>query len=479
MPIPTIPTFRFGRYYDSLTVVTLGAAGSREGVARMGLVNPGLIRRDLRRVRDCYDRLQQIPIQEMLDICAKAADVFLRAKLSVSSDVAQGPDEYVRCLSATCGLPHTLIRVNMTKIANVLSNMPTILKGLTRGVDLDAIEAGMGWQDEVPVSYYPATTHLGAVLPSNSPGVNSLWLPAIALRIPVVLKPGREDPWTPWRIINALVAAGCPAEAFGFYPADHDGAATVLSECPRVILFGDAETVARHAGNPRVSVHGPGYSKVLIGADQIEKWPNFLEVLTESVACNGGRSCVNASTIVVSKHGRELAEAVARRLAAITPKPLDAFDAELAGFANTRAAEAINHKIDAALNGAGAIDVSAEQRTGDRLVTLGDQTYLQPTVIYCEDPDHPLARTEFPFPYVAVVERPREQMLDWIGSTLVVTAITEDAEFRRQLLRCPNIQRLNLGPIPTNRVRWDQPHEGNLFEFLYKRRAIQEYAVCT
>jgi hypothetical protein len=55
----------------------------------------------------------------------------------------------------------------------------------------------------------------------------------------------------------------------------------------------------------------------------------------------------------------------------------------------------------------------------------------------------------------------------------VVTAITEDAAFLDQLLASPHIERLNLGPMPTTRVRWDQPHEGNMFEFLYRRRSIQ------
>ena len=32
--------------------------------------------------------------------------------------------------------------------------------------------------------------------------------------------------------------------------------------------------------------------------------------------------------------------------------------------------------------------------------------------------------------------------------------------------------RLNIGRVPTNRISWDQPHEGNLFEFLYRRRSI-------
>ena len=43
------------------------------------------------------------------------------------------------------------------------------------------------------------------------------------MKIPVVLKPGREEPWTPWRIIQAFLEAGVPREAFSFYPTDHEG----------------------------------------------------------------------------------------------------------------------------------------------------------------------------------------------------------------------------------------------------------------
>ena len=41
------------------------------------------------------------------------------------------------------------------------------------------------------------------------------------------------------------------------------------------------------------------------------------------------------------------------------------------------------------------------------------------------------------------------------------------------LLASPHIDRLNFGPVPTMQISWDQPHEGNLFEFLYKRRAFE------
>jgi len=65
------------------------------------------------------------------------------------------------------------------------------------------------------------------------------------------------------------------------------------------------------------------------------------------------------------------------------------------------------------------------------------------------------------------------ELLDRIGETLVATAITNDEAFRRRLLDCTRIDRLNLGPIPTIQLNWLQPHEGNLVDFLFRARALQ------
>jgi hypothetical protein len=94
--------------------------------------------------------------------------------------------------------------------------------------------------------------------------------------------------------------------------------------------------------------------------------------------------------------------------------------------------------------------------------------------VYCENRDHPLAKTEFLMPYASVVEVPQAEMLKWIGPTLVATVISDNADWRGDCLGSPSIDRLNLGEISTPVVRWDQPHEGNIFEFLYRRRAIQD-----
>ena len=78
------------------------------------------------------------------------------------------------------------------------------------------------------------------------------------------------------------------------------------------------------------------------------------------------------------------------------------------------------------------------------------------------------------FPFVSVVNCPQEKMLGAIGDTLVGSAITSDESFRRQLRDAVHIDRLNVGPVPTIRLNWLQPHEGNIIDFLFRARAYQE-----
>ena len=77
------------------------------------------------------------------------------------------------------------------------------------------------------------------------------------------------------------------------------------------------------------------------------------------------------------------------------------------------------------------------------------------------------------FPFVTVVDCPQDKMVKSIGPTLVATGITTDEPFRAALLDANNIDRLNLGAVPTIQLNWLQPHEGNIVDFLYRARAFQ------
>src|SRR5688572_12261957 len=469
-----IPILRHGVPYTSLDVIRIPHHRTRETFAEMSQANAGIIRRDLRDEEQLRARqaLAKIPFEKLLEICKRAADHFLNATLPLDG-MPQTPDDYVEQLSATTGMPHALVRKNMTKIAGVMTEMQTVLRGLTRGLDLALLDAGHGQHAGHALSYYPRTNALGVVLPSNSPGVHSLWVPAIALKMPLVLKPGSAEPWSPFRIAQAFMKAGCPPEAFCYYPADHAGAGEILRRTGRSMFFGDVSAVGSWEGDPRVEIHGPGYSKVLIADDQLATAERHLDLIAGSIADNGGRSCVNASGVWVSgSRAEQVAVALAKKLVQIVPRPSTDEQATLAPFADPKVAERISLQIDIGLDTPGAREITAELRQGPRLVQHEGCTYLLPTVILCDSTDHPLANREFLFPFASVVKVSAEEMArmpEPLGKTLVVTALTGNRPLVDKLLASPHVDRLNVGPIPTNVISWDQPHEGNLFEHLYAR----------
>ena len=268
-------------------------------------------------------------------------------------------------VSATTGMPWANVRRNMAKVHGVLSRVDEVLQGLTRGLDLSVLDEGVGERDGRMVSFYPRADSLGIVLPSNSPGVHSLWAPATVLKMPLVLKPGSAEPWTPLRIIQSWIKAGLPADAFGYYPADHAGGHEILRSCGRGMVFGDVASTRRWKADPRVEVHGPGYSKFVIGPDAADDWESCLDVMVESISNNGGRSCVNASGVWVTKHGDRIAEALADRLSRVVPRAADDPDAVLAPFADPSVAERISTAIDQELLAADEAASMADRRARD------------------------------------------------------------------------------------------------------------------
>ncbi|HYG12058.1 MAG TPA: aldehyde dehydrogenase family protein [Pyrinomonadaceae bacterium] len=478
-----IPLLRKGEPYRSLDVVRVAHHRTREPFVEISQANAGLIRRDLAGQERARAALAAFSVRELIEMSVRAAEIFAHDELPIG-DERQTPDLYVEQVSATTGLPFVMARRNMEKIRGALAQMESVLRGLTRNLDLDILDRGYGEIEGQAVSFFPRAQSLGVVLPSNSPGVHSLWVPAVALKIPLVLKPGSAEPWTPYRIVQAFVKAGVPREAFGYYPTGHGGAAEILRHTGRGMAFGDVASVSQWQEDGRVEVHGPGYSKVIIGDDLIDEWENYLDVIAASIVDNGGRSCVNASGVWVSRHADEIAEALAARFAEVSPRAADDETAQLAPFADARVAARISQMIDQGLQETGARDVTAEKRGetaagGERLREWESCAYLLPTIVRCASPSHALANREFLFPFASVVEVGQDELPQALGASLVVTAITRDERLIAKLLASPHVDRLNIGAIPTTRISWDQPHEGNLFEHLYARRAFQRAATAT
>ena len=194
------------------------------------------------------------------------------------------------------------------------------------------------------------------------------------------------------------------AEAFSYYPADHAGAGEVLRRTGRSMFFGDVSAVGAWEGDPRIELHGPGYSKVLIGDDQLGgDWETHLDLIAGSIADNGGRSCVNASGVwVAASHAERVAEALAAKLATIVPRAADDEQAALAPFADPRVAERISQQIDAGLADAGGTRRHARPSTRRRGSRPSTAAPICSRPSCCATaPDHPLANREFLFPFAA------------------------------------------------------------------------------
>ncbi len=469
--MPHIPISRWGEPYQSLDIDKVVHFATGEVLAEVSRANGGLVERDMRHAQRAREVLREIPIKQLLAMVKKAGELYAKAELPCG-DGTQTPDQFARMQSATTGLPEHMCKFNMEKNQFVLAEMERILDSLTRGLDLDILTRGYGVEARgIPVSYQAQSPVLGMVLPSNSPGVHTLWLPIIPLQVGLVLKPGPQEPWTPYRMTSAFIQAGIPKQAIAIYPGLGDVGAAVLQHCPRSLIFGGTATVEQYKGNPRVQAHGPGFSKILLGDDKVDQWEKYLDIMVDSVLINSGRGCINCSGIWASRHTKKIAEAIAEKMGPVQPLPPEDPKSALAAFTVPGQADAINKQIDDDVKEAGVTDLTA--KFGSRLVKRERCDYLRPTVVHCESPDKAIAKKEYMFPFCTVVECPQNQMIEKMGPTLVCSAVTEDAKFQRALADNIHIDRLNLGPLKTIQLNWLQPHEGSIVDFLYRARAFQ------
>ncbi len=466
-----LPILRWGQPYTSLEQDSVVHFLTGKTLAKVSQANTGLLGRDMRMASRARDVLAEIPIPELIEIMKKAGDLYLNGTLRMG-DGEQSPEDFARQQSASTGLPEHMCAANMKKNHFVLHHMDQILDCLTRGLNLDILTRGYGMESRgVVVSYQTQSPVLGLVLPSNSPGVHTLWLPVIPMQVGLLLKPGPQEPWTPYRMAAAFTEAGIPKEAIAIYPGGGDMGAEVVWRAGRSMIFGGTATVERYKGDPRVQVHGPGFSKILLGDDVVDHWEKYIGIMADSVYLNSGRGCINCSGVWASRHTKEIAQALAERLGPIEAKPPEDPTAALAAFTIPGSAKAIWNSIAGKLDETGVTHMTAP--FGPRLVEMERCGYLRPTVVHCDSPAAGLANTEFMYPYVSVVECPQDQMMHKIGPTLVCSAVTHDAQWTRQLIGATHIDRLNIGPLPTIKLDWLQPHEGNIVEFLFRPRAFQ------
>src|SRR5947207_1491138 len=137
MNIPHLPVLRLGRSYESLDKLEIKDHRTGEVKAVVSSANAGILRKDLRKLGEARAALKKFTVAQLIEMSAKAGEHFLNGTLPLGDKGhTQSADEYVATLSSTSGLPHVMVRRNMTKIHYALTHLDVILNGLSRGLDM-------------------------------------------------------------------------------------------------------------------------------------------------------------------------------------------------------------------------------------------------------------------------------------------------------------------------------------------------------
>jgi hypothetical protein len=208
----------------------------------------------------------------------------------------------------------------------------------------------------------------------------------------------------------------------------------------------------RVRGRPtaRVEVHGPGYSKVLLGPEPRPSGRSTWTSWSRPSPENGGRSCSQRVGRVDDRRTRRRSPRPwPSAWPRIVPRAEDDPEAQLAPFANPCRARASPSMIDRDLGGPRApIDLTARHRRAARRGVEGRDL---PAARRWSSANRPSTRWQ---PRVSCSRSPPwcrsrpEDIPDALGPTLATSVITSDPRSCPGSPRSPKLHRLNLARCP-------------------------------
>lgn len=404
---------------------------------------------------DGFEDLREVPVRDLLQRVADAARRFEGVGPPSAELVAF--DAYARRVVRATGLPAGWVRTSAHWLAYGLRHAAEALRvqSPTAGLDLYDDFAYVR-ERNVGLAFTPRVRALGAVMPSNDPTVYAWPALALAMKVPVVLRPADRDPFTALRLARALLAAGVPESAVHVLPGSHEVGDLLCHESDHALLFGGASTVAPYLDDPSVETYGPGRSVAVVARDPTDR---ELDSLARGVVRSGGRACFTLSRIVATGDcdPDALAAGVAERVVTYRDgSPFDE-DTDVPTFPDADRAAAIDERVAAA----SGTDVTAAHRDGARLVETDDGARLRPTALRTAE-----LVEELPFPYAGVTHRPRDAVVDAVdGAYLGV--VVGDTALERDLVRSPGVRKVYGGRYPAA-VDLRETHEEFLTDFLYE-----------
>lgn len=249
---------------------------------------------------------------------------------------------------------------------------------------------------------------VGAVVPWNYPLETAIWkiAPALAAGNSVVLKPAEQSPLSAIRLGLLALEAGLPAGVLNVVPGFGQEAGRALGEHPDVdaIAFTGSTTVGKrfltYAGSSnmkRVSLECGGKSANIVFADCSDLDAAARLTAERMFACAGQVCSANSRLLVQRAVLEEFTELVGGYTRSIIPgDPLDPATT-MGPLVSPEQMQRVLGHIDRA---------RAHSRLivgGERVASLPDGNFVEPTVFADVDPHSELAREEVFGPVMAVM----------------------------------------------------------------------------
>ncbi|MFP4115657.1 MAG: aldehyde dehydrogenase family protein [Candidatus Aenigmatarchaeota archaeon] len=448
---------RGGEEYESLDKVPLTDFKGQEIGEASQTSSVILYSGDLDQSRkEGFEALREMPQEELLETIEEAADYFS----SNTGDIDY--DEYCQKVTSLTGLPISDVKRAGKMLEGAMRNIEETVRAQTPDSDLSLYD---GFSPEGNFVYVPEGKNLGVVTPSNHPAVNSLWLSAVGMKYPTMVRPSNDEPLTPKRVIDSLYEAGLPENSLHFLPGDREFGNSLVNETDKGIVFGGPDIKERYQGNPDIKAFGPGNSKIYIDEDFVGE-DMALDLAKNSMMKDGGRGCINISQVVVEDGVKDFAEELAEEVRDIEPTSPYEEDAQIPAMPMEEA-EKFNKLLEESLEG-GAVDFTYDEGS-ERLVKKDGTTYLKPTVTYIpQGESHPLFN-EFPFQYSSVTDYSEGILSD----SLTLTMLTNDEEKIENALMNPTVEKVYVD-VPSCDIDIKEPHEGYISDFLYEKKAFRE-----
>jgi acyl-CoA reductase-like NAD-dependent aldehyde dehydrogenase len=454
-----IPTVSGGERSALETAACEGVGGRLATVAR----TPAVLARDaIETARtEGFDALAALPVRELL---ARLADAGRRFEgIGPGTDGLADRATYLERVARAGGHPVGWAGVSAHWLGYGLRHAGEALRAQSPTGGLEVYDDGTYVRErDVGLMFAPRVRSLGCAMPGNDPATYAWPLLALAMKLPVVIRPSDRDPFTPLRLARALRAAGVPEPAVHVLPGERSLADVVVRESDHALAFGGEDAVAPYRADPAVQAYGPGRSVAVVGREPTDA---ELDTLARGVGRAGGRTCFNLTRVVaVGDCGADaLADRLARRVLerTATGSVLDS-RTDLPAFPDRERGRRVAEGVAAAADR--GRDVTASHREGPRSWSDDEGVRVAPTVLRVAD-----AVPELPLPFAGVTDRrvgePRAFVDSLAPAYLGVAVGAPDIE--RAMARSPAVRKLYGGRYPAS-VDLRETHEEYLTAVCYE-----------